>query len=118
MYLAITNNTDSTDTLQSVSTPLTPHAEMHEERRDTMPGMASGPAMTMMHMEPVPALPIAPHSTVRFAPGGYHIMLIGPTQTLTRGDSIAVTLHFARAGALPGRAAVIAYSDVDTAVAH
>jgi copper(I)-binding protein len=120
MYFTVTNNTDAADTLLNVTTPLTPHAEIHEEMRDMTPAPTGSnvPAMATMHMEPVSAVPVNAHATVRFAPGGYHVMLIGPQQTLTRGDSVAVTLHFARAGDLPGRAAVITYSDVDTAVAH
>jgi len=34
------------------------------------------------------------HGETKLAPGGYHIMLIGPSKRLTAGEKLPLTLHF------------------------
>lgn len=73
----------------------------------TVTGLAS-PAcgMLMMHksenggMTEVDTLPVAPGQTVRFAPGGYHLMCTDATPRLQRGAQVPVTLHFAQGGSV------------------
>lgn len=43
---------------------------------------------------------VAPGTTVKFAPGGYHIMLMGLKQPLKAGDRFPLTLKFAKAGSV------------------
>jgi len=45
-------------------------------------------------MTPVKDVAIPAHGSVRFAPGGYHLMCMQPKATLTPGKSVAVTLSF------------------------
>lgn len=61
-------------------------------------------SMTMtdgvMRMRPLPdGIAIGPGETIRLAPGGDHIMFVDLRRPLAAGESIAVTLHFERAGA-------------------
>jgi len=52
----------------------------------------------VMTMRAVPTLVIQPGQTVRFEPGGYHVMLIGLKQPLVVGQRVPATLTFAKAG--------------------
>jgi copper(I)-binding protein len=38
---------------------------------------------------------VAPHGETKLAPGGFHIMLIGPEKALVAGETVPVTLSFA-----------------------
>lgn len=69
-------------------------------------GAASGAfGQVMMHetleqngvskMVPVASVEIRPNATVRFEPGGYHLMLMGRKLDLKVGDRVALTLEFA-----------------------
>jgi copper(I)-binding protein len=42
----------------------------------------------------VKELPIAPGAKLAFHPGGYHVMLMQPKETLTIGAKVPITLHF------------------------
>ena len=44
-------------------------------------------------MEPVDALVLKPHTAVRFAEGGYHLMLLQPKRALHPDDSVTITLR-------------------------
>jgi copper(I)-binding protein len=67
---------------------------------------ASSPAFggVMMHlsmhkngeasMKMVDKIDIAPGKTLRFAPGGYHLMLMNRKHSLKVGDVVPITLHF------------------------
>jgi len=48
----------------------------------------------MNEMKPVEAITVQPHTTIRFAEGGYHLMLMQPRRSLQRGDRVTVVLHF------------------------
>lgn len=97
VYLDVVNNTDEADTLESVTTDAGGTAEVHETTDDngTMKMSASGP------------VDIAAGATLALKPGGYHIMIMKPTRTLAEGESVAVTLHFTRAGAVKVDAEVV-----------
>jgi hypothetical protein len=43
-------------------------------------------------MSPVKAIELPPGRTVRLAPGGYHLMLLGLKQQLKAGDYMPITL--------------------------
>ena len=49
----------------------------------------------VVRMKPVKAIDLPPGETVRLAPGGYHIMLVGLKSPLKRGDSLPLTLRVA-----------------------
>ena len=83
-YLTILNNSDAAITLVDVASDAARLVEMHEH-------IISNGAMKMQRMEP---LKIGANSSVKFQPGGYHIMLIGVTDTINIGDKINITLNF------------------------
>lgn len=51
-------------------------------------------------MRAVPQVTVPAHGVVRFAPGGYHLMLMDPVRPLRAGETVAAELHFARAPAV------------------
>ncbi len=62
-------------------------------------GMPGGmPGMSMM--QPVDGVPVAAHGTIRFMPGGYHLMCEQPTGAVRPGQNIPVTLLFEPGGSL------------------
>lgn len=90
-YATVTNASRRPDALIGGFTPAAARVEVHQM------SMAGG----VMRMRPVTGgLPIPPGGTVRLAPGGLHLMLIGPTRPLRPGDKVPVTLRFMRGGAV------------------
>lgn len=73
------------DALVGVSTPIAGMAEVHETINDN----------GVMKMRSIAVLPVPAHQMVTFAPGGYHIMLMGLKQTLVAGQAFPLTLRFA-----------------------
>ena len=59
-----------------------------------------------MKMREVPPIAIAPGETVKLAPGGLHIMLLGLKQPLEKGARIPMTLRFEKAGSVEVQIAV------------
>lgn len=83
-YMTVTNRGAAPDTLIAVESPAAKKAEMH---RSSM----SGGLMTMQKIDSV-LLP--PGKAITFAPGGYHIMLIGLAKAQKAGDAVPATLVF------------------------
>ncbi len=75
------------DALVSAATPVAARAEVHQSLMDN----------GIMKMRAVPSLPIPAGAAVTFAPGGYHVMLMGLKQPLVAGQSFPLTLTFAHA---------------------
>ena len=86
VYLTITD-TGAADRVTAASTPVAQTAEVHESVSEN----------GVMKMRPVTALPVAPGKPVILSPGGYHVMLMGLKQPLTKGESFPLTLTFERA---------------------
>ncbi|HEY4368505.1 MAG TPA: copper chaperone PCu(A)C [Steroidobacteraceae bacterium] len=76
------------DTLLGVSTPVAEQAGMHTTLQ------ADG----MMQMRPIERLEIQSGESVKFAPGGKHLMLTGLRQPLAVDSQFPLTLRFAKAG--------------------
>ena len=57
-------------------------------------------------------IPVPAGGDVELAPGGYHIMLIALDGATTEGDTLDLTLDFARAGAVPVRVAVVSLDQI------
>src|SRR5579859_6270370 len=89
VYMTI-NDAGAPDSLTAVSTPIAASASVHESK--TIGGVTQ--------MRPVESVPVDPATPLRFAPGGYHVMLEGLKQPLKAGDRFPVTLVFAQAGAV------------------
>jgi copper(I)-binding protein len=98
-YLTITNSGKTADRLLSATSPRAGKIEMH----------LSAMVGDMSTMKPVAAgLALAPGQTVRFEPGGYHLMLEGLKSEEKLGGAVPVTLTFAKAGKIKVAFAVAA----------
>lgn len=85
-YFTITD-IGSPDRLVGVSTPAADKAELHESIDDH----------GVMKMRGVPGVALERGKPVTFAPGGYHVMLMGLKQPLKVGDHFPLTLSFEHA---------------------
>ncbi len=85
-YLTLVNS-GPPDSLTGASTPVAGKAEVHETTN------VNG----VMQMRAVPALPLEPNKPLTFAPGGYHVMLMGLHHPLKQGETFPLTLSFAHA---------------------
>lgn len=88
-YVSLTNSGTAPDRLISAETPVSEMAEVHEHQN------VNG---VMQMREVTGGVPVAPGETVAFGPGGYHIMLMGLKQPLTKGSKFPLTLLFEKAG--------------------
>lgn len=88
VYLSIRNSGSADDALVGMATPVAGMPMIHETV--VTDGVASMPHAM--------AVPVPAGQTVELAPGGYHGMLMGLTQTLEKGDSFPLTLTFQTAG--------------------
>lgn len=96
-YLTIVNKGAAADKLLSISSDLTPKAEIHEM------SMKDG----VMSMKPVEGgIDVPAGGTVALEPGGghgagYHVMFMGLDRQLKEGETFKGTLTFEKAGAVP-----------------
>lgn len=88
-FMAIVNNGTEADRLIGIESDIAAKAEVHESRVDEA-GVGT--------MEHVDAVEIPPGETVNLEHGGYHIMFMGLTGSLTEGGMHKATLIFERAG--------------------
>ena len=88
-FMAIVNTGTEPDRLIGVETDIAAKAEVHESRVD-----ANGVG-TMEHVD---AVEIPAGETINLEHGGYHIMFMGLTGTLTEGEVHKATLIFERTG--------------------
>lgn len=85
-YMTITN-TGGADRLVSATASNAEHVEIHEHiEKDGM-----------MQMRQVSHVDIPAKGAVKFAPGGYHLMVFG-VQDWKAGDATTLTLHFETSG--------------------
>lgn len=87
-YLTIYNGAGEADKLLAASSPRAQKVEVHEMKMDG----------AMMSMRPVDALDIPAGTSVKFAPGGYHLMFLDIDAPFADGQTIPVTLNFEKAG--------------------
>jgi copper(I)-binding protein len=88
-YFTIANKGSTADKLVSVSGDIAGKIEVHEM------AMNDG-VMTMRPVEQ--GLTIDAGKTVTLAPGGYHLMMMDLRKPLKQGDTLPLTLEFAKAG--------------------
>jgi hypothetical protein len=90
-FLTITNNGTDDDTLVAVSTPMAGKSELHKmEMKDGV-----------MIMRPVEGgITIPAGGSVTLAPGGLHLMFMKLTGAFKEGETVPVTLTFAKAGSV------------------
>jgi hypothetical protein len=82
-----------TDTLLGAGPPVAGKTELHRD------AMQDG----IMSMRPAGPLPLKPGDTLRLAPGGLHLMLMGWQQPLKPDDRFPITLTFEHRAAGDGR---------------
>ncbi|WP_338666205.1 copper chaperone PCu(A)C (plasmid) [Pararoseomonas sp. SCSIO 73927] len=88
-YLTLRNRGATPDRLIGAATSAARAVEIHEQRSED----------GVMRMRPLPdGVPVPPGETVTLGPGGTHLMLVGPTRPLVRGERVPLTLRFERAG--------------------
>jgi copper(I)-binding protein len=84
-YFTLTNDSDKTVALTGVRSSACGMVMLHKTSRDG--GMAS--------MSDMAEIKLAPHETVKFAPGGLHLMCMEPSAAVKPGKVVTVTLEFA-----------------------
>lgn len=82
-YFMVDNGTRDTVVVDSITTTVTPVAELHETTIDSA-GVA--------RMRAVEALVVPPRSVVTLRPGGLHLMLMNVAEPLEVGQRIPLTL--------------------------
>lgn len=88
-YMTIGNAADAEDRLTGASSDVATATEIHEMK------IADG----VMKMRTVTdGLAVPAHGSVALKPGGYHVMLIGLKKPLKAGETVILTLDFAKAG--------------------
>jgi copper(I)-binding protein len=84
VYFVMHNHSSGADELTGVSSDAAQAAELE----------ASTVVGDVAEMKKVDSLPVEAFAEIEFAPGGYHVMLIGLQQDLNVGDQIEIILHF------------------------
>ena len=117
VYFTIENSTAIVDKLMSVSVPnsFAKSAQIHETTMSdssTTMAMGESTSSTMagssetMKMQQVSSVTIPAGGTVTFAPGGFHVSLIGLAEPLKVGATFEVNLGFMNAGTIKVTATV------------
>ncbi|BBH10976.1 copper chaperone PCu(A)C [Chromobacterium haemolyticum] len=91
VYLSLNNQGKTADKLLSASTPRAAKAELHTHINDKG---------VMRMREVAGGVEVAAGQQVKFAPGSYHVMLMGLKQPLRAGDHFPLTLRFEKAGSV------------------
>ena len=90
-YFTVVNPGAAADKLIGVASARAKSVELHEMKMDG----------AMMSMRPVPGgVEIPAGGTVKFAPGGYHLMFMDIDAPFTEGQEVPVTLTFEKTGAV------------------
>jgi periplasmic copper chaperone A len=90
-YMEMRNNTSRPQALVAASSSGFESVTIH--RTIVKDGMAG-----MVHPSQIE---LAPNVSLIFAPGGYHLMLMNPKQTLRAGDHVVINLEFRGGLVLP-----------------
>lgn len=86
-FVTITNNGETDDALLGVKADF-PKVDIHESIEED--GIAK--------MQHVDRIEIPAGETVKLKPGGYHVMFMGLSEPLVKGESFPATLVFEKAG--------------------
>jgi copper(I)-binding protein len=85
-YMTLINTGSAARVLIGASSPDYGEVSIHQTRSRN----------GMHEMTPVASIELRPRIPVRFAEGGYHLMLQQPRRSLKPGDRVLVTLRFAQ----------------------
>jgi periplasmic copper chaperone A len=83
-YFTLKNSGDVDRVLVGASSPGCGSLMLH--KTESVNGME-----TMLH---VASIPVPSHQSVTFAPGGFHLMCMSPSESMKPGGSVPVTLTF------------------------
>jgi copper(I)-binding protein len=102
-YFTVTNAGTAPDTLTGAACACAASASLH--KTETRGGVS--------RMAPAGPIALAPGASVTLKPGGLHLMLMGLKAPIKPGDTVRVTLTFAKAGKVevPLKAAAMAGMD-------
>jgi copper(I)-binding protein len=90
-YLTVKNTSAEPDTLVSVASPVSEKTELHLMKTED----------GVMTMRPATdGVEIPAGATLTLEPGGYHVMFIRPKAPFVQGETVPLTLIFAKAGAV------------------
>lgn len=90
-YLTVKNTGAEPDTLVSAASPVSEKTELHLMKTED----------GVMTMRPATdGVEIPAGATLTLEPGGYHIMFIRPKAPFVQGETVPLTLTFAKAGAV------------------
>jgi periplasmic copper chaperone A len=112
LHFTLRNTGSTALVLTAVSVDGADSARMQTTSAHRMPGDSA----PMTQFTPLDSVVIAAGQSVRFAPGGYHVMLGRLTRPLREGDSARVTLHVAGGRAVQSFARIIPYDALDSAL--
>jgi hypothetical protein len=84
-YFTLRNNTGSAVDLTGASSSACGMVMLHQSQEEN----------GVEKMQPVKSITVPAHGTVRFAPGGYHLMCMSPGSSMKVGADVPVTLKFA-----------------------
>lgn len=88
-YMTLANGGSEADRLVAAETAAAAKSQIHRS-------VTEGGVSRMLHQENGVVIPAG--ESVTFAPGGYHVMLIGLKAPIRMGDRVPLTLVFERAG--------------------
>ncbi|HET9454335.1 MAG TPA: copper chaperone PCu(A)C [Gemmatimonadaceae bacterium] len=104
VYFFIRNEGPVADTLDTIEiTGGT--ASLHQQ---------AGTGTGMETMVPLAFAVLPPGETLRFVPGGRHVMVQGVAAPVTLGDTLPITMVFRVAGRAPVSARVVSYGDLES----
>jgi copper(I)-binding protein len=98
VFMTLSNGGSSADQLLSAASPVAATVELHTH------AMRDG----VMHMHPIPSIEVPAGGKAVLQPGGLHIMLIDLKAPLKQGETIPLTLTFAKAGTVAVSVSVLA----------
>lgn len=104
----VLRNIGTDDVLLSASSDVAHVVELHTHIHD----------QGVMRMRKIPSIPIKAHMDTAFKPGGLHVMLIDLKQILSAGESIALTLEFAKAGKISFKVPIKTMQTMSMSHAH
>lgn len=90
-YVTLTNKGATTLELVGASSPDFEEVGMHQTLE----------SHGMSEMRPVASLALKPHATVRFAEGGYHLMLMHAKRQLHQHDRVEIVFRFSDGRTMP-----------------
>ena len=102
VVVEVTNTGDGDDELVGASTPAAAAAELH------LTEIEDGQA-TMSELD---AVTIPAGETVAFRPGGLHLMLVLPDESVAEGGTFPITLQFDRSGEIAVDVQVVPMADL------